>query len=121
MARRPSDAYAADGTCAYLSLRGTLSSDGPSKRDALFFLANATFKVYFAMRNLRLCDTILNNTQHHAAHSLNSSGAYPRSDRVAFSYYRGRLFLYQRRLPQARNELKVAFGLCAAESWSNGR
>lgn len=94
------------------------STETPTKRDALFFLANATFKVYFAMRNLRLCDTILNNTQNSTA-SLDFS--YPKSDRTAFSYYRGRLFLYQRRLPQARNELKKAFALCSAESWANGR
>lgn len=70
------------------------------------------------MSNLRLCDTILNNTQNSTA-SLDT--AYPKSDRTTFSYYRGRLFLYQRRLPQARNELKKAFALCSAESWSNGR
>ncbi|ORY89349.1 COP9 signalosome complex subunit 12 [Leucosporidium creatinivorum] len=94
------------------------SSDSPSKKDALFFLANSTFKVYFAMSNLRLCDTILNNTQN-AAVSLDSS--YPKSDRVAFTYYRGRLFLYQRRLPQARAALQKAFKLCQVENWGNGR
>jgi hypothetical protein len=94
------------------------SNDSPSKRDALFFLANSTFKVYFAMSNLRLCDTILNNTQN-ASSSLDTH--YAKADRVAFTYYRGRLSLYQRRLPQARNELRKAFALCQAESWGNAR
>jgi hypothetical protein len=30
--------------------------------------------------------------------------AYPKSDRAAFAYYRGRIFLYQRRLPQVSSQ-----------------
>ncbi|GAA5951322.1 hypothetical protein JCM21900_003837 [Sporobolomyces salmonicolor] len=93
------------------------NSEAPTKRDALFFLANSTFRVYFALSNLRLCDTVLNNTQNSAA----SLGSYPKADRVAFLYYRGRIALYQRRLPQARNDLRRAFALCQRESWKNGR
>ena len=77
--------------------RDSSSQESPGKRDALFFLANATFKVYFALKNLRLCDTVINSTQGAAA-SLDI--AYPKSDRVAFAYYRGRIYLYQRRLVQ---------------------
>ncbi|TNY24716.1 COP9 signalosome complex subunit 12 [Rhodotorula diobovata] len=93
------------------------TSESPCKRDALFFLANATFRVYFALSNLRLCDTVLNNTQNSAAR-LES---FPKGDRCAFLYYRGRIALYQRRLPQARNDLRRAFALCSAASWRNGR
>lgn len=77
------------------------SQESPCKRDALFFLANATFKVYFALSNLRLCDTVINSTQS-AAHHLDS---YPKADRVAFAYYRGRIYLYQRRLAEVRTRL----------------
>ncbi|GAA5893551.1 hypothetical protein JCM8208_000827 [Rhodotorula glutinis] len=94
------------------------SSDSPSKRDALFFLANSTFRVYFALSNLRLCDTVLSNTQSAALARLDT---VPRGDRCAFLYYRGRIKLYQRRLPQARDDLRRAFGLCSAASWRNGR
>jgi hypothetical protein len=93
------------------------TGDSPTKRDALFFLANSTFRVYFALSNLRLCDTVLNNTN-------NSSAVldfFPKADRVAFLYYRGRIALYQRRLPQARNDLRRAFTLCHAQAWNQGR
>jgi hypothetical protein len=93
------------------------TGESPTKRDALFFLANSTFRVYFALSNLRLCDTVLNNT--------NNSNAvldfFPKADRVAFLYYRGRIALYQRRLPQARNDLRRAFALSHANGWKQGR
>ncbi|KAM0753006.1 COP9 signalosome complex subunit 12 [Meredithblackwellia eburnea MCA 4105] len=93
------------------------STDTPSRRDALFFLANATFKVYFAMKNLRLCDTILNNTQNAAA----MLETYNKADRVAFLYYRGRIWLHQRRLPLARQELSKALELCDQSNFHNCR
>ncbi|BGP40393.1 hypothetical protein JCM10449v2_004355 [Rhodotorula kratochvilovae] len=93
------------------------TSESPCKRDALFFLANTTFRVYFALSNLRLCDTVLNNTQNSAA----QLELFPKADRCAFLYYRGRIALYQRRLPQARQDLRRAFALCSAASWKNGR
>ncbi|KAJ8294234.1 PCI domain-containing protein [Rhodotorula toruloides] len=93
------------------------TSESPCKRDALFFLANSTFRVYFALSNLRLCDTVLNNTQNSTA----QLDTFPKADRCAFLYYRGRISLYQRRLPQARNDLRRAFALCRADSWKNGR
>ena len=102
----------------HLSRPPRSSPDSPSKRDALFFLANSTFRVYFALSNLRLCDTVLNNTQNAALARLET---VPKGDRCAFLYYRGRIALYQRRLPQARNDLRRAFALCSAASWRNGR
>ncbi|GAA6001538.1 hypothetical protein JCM10207_006713 [Rhodosporidiobolus poonsookiae] len=93
------------------------TSDSPCKRDALFFLANSTFRVYFALSNLRLCDTVLNNTNNSSA----VLEAYPRADQAAFLYYRGRIALYQRRLPQARNDLRRAFALSHAAAWKQGR
>lgn len=52
------------------------------------------------MRNLRLCDTMLSNIQN----SIASAGQanYTKADQVGFSYYKGRIYLYQRRLPQVR-------------------
>ncbi|GAA5975534.1 hypothetical protein JCM11641_004298 [Rhodosporidiobolus odoratus] len=93
------------------------TSPSPCKRDALFLLANQTFRVYFALSNLRLCDTVLNNTSNSAA----VLEQFPRADRVAFLYYRGRIALYQRRLPQARNDLRKAMAACHAGAWKTGR
>lgn len=70
--------------------------DTPGKRDALFFLANATFKLYFALNNLRLCDTVINNT----SSGLSGIDRVGKADRTAYYYYRGRIYLYQRRLGQ---------------------
>ncbi|SCV71898.1 BQ2448_4592 [Microbotryum intermedium] len=97
------------------------SKETPSKRSALFFLVNSTFKVYFAMHNLRLCDTILSNTSNAVGGSFSEERYYPKSDRVTFAYYRGRVWLYQRRLPLARNELKKALGLVEEQAWGNTR
>ncbi|GAA5916123.1 hypothetical protein JCM6882_003943 [Rhodosporidiobolus microsporus] len=93
------------------------TSEPPCKRDALFFLANATFRVYFALSNLRLCDTVLNNTNNSTA----VLDLYPKADRVAFLYYRGRNLLYHRKLPAARNDLRKAFALAHADGWKQGR
>ncbi|KDE08854.1 hypothetical protein MVLG_00954 [Microbotryum lychnidis-dioicae p1A1 Lamole] len=97
------------------------SKETPSKRSALFFLVNSTFKVYFAMHNLRLCDTILSNTSNAVGGSFSEERFYPKSDRVTFAYYRGRVWLYQRRLPLARNELRKALGLVEEQAWGNTR
>lgn len=93
------------------------TSEPPCKRDALFFLANTTFRVYFALSNLRLCDTVLNNVQNANA----PMDEFTMADRCSFLYYRGRIALYQRRLPQARNDLRRSFALCQADHWRNGR
>ena len=99
------------------------------------------------MRNLRLCDTMMANIQNSIATAGKAN--YTRADQVGFSYYKGRIMLYQRRLPQvgdavikssaevipeleltfwvwgwllqARAELSKAFALCQADAWGNGR
>lgn len=95
------------------------------------------------MRNLRLCDTMLANIQNSIATA--GQATYSRADQVAFAYYRGRIMLYQRRLPQvsrvgvgitgllsaddfwlgrvrqARAELGKAFAMCDSGAWGNGR
>lgn len=50
----------------------------------------------------------MNNTQ--SATTFTDS-AYPKADRVAFAYYRGRILLYQRRLPQVSEE-SIQVALC---------
>jgi len=50
------------------------------------------------MRNLRLCDTMLANIQNSIATAGRAN--YTKADQVGFSYYKGRIYLYQRRLPQ---------------------
>ncbi|GAA6059040.1 hypothetical protein JCM10212_001265 [Sporobolomyces blumeae] len=93
------------------------TSESPCKRDALYFLANSTFQVYFALSNLRLCDTVLNNTSNSNA----NLDLFPKGDQCRFLYYRGRIALYQRRLGVARRDLKRSWQLCLASQPKTAR
>ncbi|GAA5981148.1 hypothetical protein JCM5350_007175 [Sporobolomyces pararoseus] len=89
------------------------------KKTALYFLANQTFKVYFALKNLRLCDTVLNNVNNSNV-SL-ESGMFVKGDQSEFWYYRGRINLYQRRLRAAKKDLEKSLINCNSSSWKNAR
>lgn len=91
----------------------------PGKKSALFFLANATFRVYFALHNLRLCDTVLNNVKNSTA-NLERDG-YGKADQCAFFYYRGRINLYQRRLGLAKKDLEKSLIACHTAAKKNAR
>lgn len=89
----------------------------PTKRSSLYFLANSTFRVYFALKNLRLCDTVLNNVQNSSTPLPIGGGGdageeFGKGDLCEFLYYRGRIALYQRRLGVARKDLLKSFELC---------
>ncbi|GAA5910051.1 uncharacterized protein JCM6883_000538 [Sporobolomyces salmoneus] len=84
----------------------------PPKKSALYFLANCTFRVYFALHNLRLCDTVLNNVNNSNVSLEKDKGLFGKGDRSEFWYYRGRIGLYQRRLRAAKADLEKSFGEC---------
>lgn len=46
---------------------------------------------------------------------------YPKADRATFSYYMGRMYLYQRRMRKAMYELRKAFALCTNRQFKNKR
>ncbi|MBW0476216.1 hypothetical protein O181_015931 [Austropuccinia psidii MF-1] len=94
------------------------STEEPNKRRAAFSLANGLFKIYFFLKNMRLCDTVIKNTSN-VINQLETH--YPKSELVTFHYYLGRMALYQRRLHKARDSLKRAFDLCKSDSWKNRR
>lgn len=70
------------------------------------------------LNNLRLCDTVVKNVRD-AIDFLDTQ--YPRADRVTFSYYMGRMYLYQRRMRKAMYELRKAFALCTNRQFKNKR
>ncbi|GAA6021259.1 hypothetical protein JCM11491_001529 [Sporobolomyces phaffii] len=114
MLARPMGIAAADRSSAPVA-----GSTTPTKRSALYFLANSTFRVYFALKNLRLCDTVLNNV-HNSTVSLEgvsgNANEFPKADRSTFWYYRGRINLYQRRLGSAKTDLTKSLRECHLSS-----
>lgn len=99
-----------------------------TKRSEVLWLANASFRCYFKLKNIRLCETVLGSVEN--ALTLNRSFAsaeqrasnadqttmgmacYSRADKVAYRYYLGRLRLSQHRIRAAYNELRWAFDNC---------
>ncbi|KAF9431239.1 hypothetical protein BGZ94_005602 [Podila epigama] len=80
-----------------------------SKKNALYYLANLTFRVYFKLKSTRLIPTMLAN--------ISKAGVqleeYPMSQQVAQNYYLGRYRLYQLDLRSAEHHLAFAFRNCA--------
>jgi hypothetical protein len=70
------------------------------------------------LNNLRLCDTVVKNVRD-AIDYLDTQ--YPKADRATFSYYMGRMYLYQRRMRKAMYELRKAFALCTNRQFKNKR
>ncbi|GAA5826818.1 hypothetical protein JCM5353_005406 [Sporobolomyces roseus] len=91
----------------------------PAKRSALYHLANSTFLVYFSLKNLRLCDTILSNVSNSGI--LVDGEEFGKGDKCGYWYYRGRIHLYQRRLRLAKNDLGKSFGVCWNRAKGNAR
>lgn len=98
-----------------------------TKRADVLWLANASFRCYFKLNNVRLCETVLGSVEN--ALTLNRSYAneeqksnigdddigmrcYCRADRVTYKYYLGRLRLSQHRIRKAYMELRWAFDNC---------
>jgi hypothetical protein len=108
------------------------SSPGENtKRSQVLWLANSSFRCYFKLNNIRLCETVLGSVEnalslnrtyatpeqrHVASRSgdANSVGmaCYSRADKVTYRYYLGRLRLSQHRIRAAYVELRWAFDNC---------
>lgn len=113
-----------------------------TRRSEVLWLANASFRCYFKLKNIRLCETVLGsvenaltlNRQH--ANAQQKEGAkqasnpteasialgmacYSRADMVTYRYYLGRLRLSQHRIRIAYNELRWAFDNCTNEHMHN--
>ncbi|KAG0288266.1 hypothetical protein BGZ96_007944 [Linnemannia gamsii] len=79
-----------------------------SKKMALYYLANLTFRVYFKIQSTRLLPTMIAN--------ISKAGVkleqYPMSQQVAHRYYLGRYSLYQLDLRSTERHLAFAFRNC---------
>lgn len=100
-----------------------------TKRRDVLWLANLSFRCYFKLSNIRLCETVLGSVENaltlnrnfatqqqkqSAAGDLSALGmaCYSRADKVAYRYYLGRLRLSQHRIRAAYTELRWSFDNC---------
>lgn len=109
-----------------------------TRRAEVLWLANASFRCYFKLKNVRLCETVLGSVEN--ALTLNRASAseeqkvaslqveedlglscYCRADRVTYKYYLGRLRLSQHRIRKAYTELRWAFDHCTSAHMHNRR
>jgi len=106
-----------------------------TKRAEVLWLANASFRCYFKLKNVRLCETVLGSVEN--ALTLNRNFAseeqgaageedtgmscYCIADRVTYKYYLGRLRLSQHRIRKAYTELRWAFDHCTNAHMHNKR
>ncbi|CAO3566826.1 unnamed protein product [Mortierella alpina] len=94
----------------------TSNSLEDSKKVALYYLANLTFRVYFKLHSTRLMPTMLAN--------ISKAGVrlsdFPMSQQVTHRYYLGRYYLYQLDLRQAEKHLSFAFRNCPDPSRDEG-
>lgn len=106
-----------------------------TKRADVLWLANASFRCYFKLKNVRLCETVLGSVENaltlnrnFASGDLKSTSqddmglsCYCKADRVAYKYYLGRLRLSQHRIRKAYTELRWAFDNCTNAHMHNKR
>ncbi|GJJ76047.1 hypothetical protein EMPS_08406 [Entomortierella parvispora] len=79
-----------------------------SKKIAIYYVSNLTFRAYFKLRSTRLMPTTLANI----ANSGAQLSDYPMSQQVTHRYYLGRYSLYQLDLRRAEAHLAFAFRNC---------
>ncbi|KAF9386598.1 hypothetical protein BGX21_000742 [Mortierella sp. AD011] len=85
---------------------------GDSKKMALYYVANLSFRVHFKLRSTRLMPTMMANI---SKAGVNLSD-FPMSQQVTHRYYLGRYLLYQLDLRRSEKHLKFAFNNCPGPS-----
>ncbi|EPY53763.1 nuclear pore associated protein Thp1-Sac3 complex subunit [Schizosaccharomyces cryophilus OY26] len=89
----------------------------PSKKDAIFTISNLLYKLYFRLKQIRLCQTIQANVLSSGV-SINQATS---AEIVTFRYYLGRCHLFQHKIHQAETHLKSAFLSCPDEYYKQKR
>ncbi len=83
-----------------------------SKKGAVFHIANLLFRMYFALGQVRLCQTLHSNI---ASADVEFS-SFSRADRVTYRYYLGRHYLFQNQFHRSRKHLYYAFNNCLSQT-----
>lgn len=114
--------YVSDASRNVLRTFNSILSDrqqniNPSKKDAIFCIANLLCLLYFRLKQIRLCQTIQANVISSGADISRATMA----ELVTFRYYLGRCHLYQRKIHQAKDHLLFSFLQCPDECYHQKR
>lgn len=93
--------------------RGALSN---SKKYGTYCMIGILFRIYFKLKQQNLCKNILRAVK---AADMPSLEQFPKSDRVTFRYYLGRLYFLEEDYAKAEVELDLAFKECTKKSRKN--
>ncbi|KAG1175623.1 hypothetical protein G6F70_003963 [Rhizopus microsporus] len=80
-----------------------------SKKYGTYRMIGMLFRIYFKLKQQNLCKNILRAVK---AADMPPIEQFPKSDRVTFRYYLGRLYFLEEDYAKAENELNLAFREC---------
>ncbi|KAG4105675.1 hypothetical protein H8356DRAFT_1632883 [Neocallimastix lanati (nom. inval.)] len=85
-----------------------------SKKKSAYFITNLAFKTYFKIKNLHLCQSFIEKLKQYKLDEENFY-KFPMSDQVTYSYYIGRLELFNSNFLNAEKHLNYAYINCPEE------
>ncbi|ORX52979.1 hypothetical protein BCR36DRAFT_411339 [Piromyces finnis] len=83
-----------------------------SKKMSAYFITNLAFKTYFKIKNFNLCQSFIQKLKQYDLDKENFY-KFPLADQVTFSYYNGRLNLYNEKVISAEKHLYHAYINCS--------
>ncbi|ORZ05048.1 hypothetical protein BCR42DRAFT_338260 [Absidia repens] len=87
-----------------------------SKKFGTYFMIGLLFRIYFKLKQQNLCKNILRALK---ATDMPPIERFPKSDRVTFRYYLGRLYFLGEEYAKAETELDLAFRECLRSQKKN--
>ncbi|KAI8991697.1 hypothetical protein BDF20DRAFT_845891 [Mycotypha africana] len=87
-----------------------------SKKYGTYCMIGILFRIYFKLKQQNLCKNILRAVK---AADMPPLHEFPKSDRVTFRYYLGRLYFLEEDYAKAEYELNLAFYECTNRSLKN--
>ncbi|KAK5109918.1 hypothetical protein LTR62_006407 [Meristemomyces frigidus] len=83
-----------------------------SRKWALYYIANLSFKTYFRLNSISLSKNILRSLQAQAPGELPELSAFPRAHQVTFKYYSGVIDFLSEDYKAAEEKLLAAYEMC---------
>ena len=99
------------GALLMLVYRNTANTSVQEKKRASLFLVVSLFKIYFKLNTLHLCKNLIAAVNLPAFPSFES---FPSSQKVTYSYYVGRLAVFDDDYARAEKNLSYAFEHCSS-------
>lgn len=86
-----------------------------SKKLGALLIINTLMRIYFLLHNLRLCRNLIKYTEGNQATLRKYMKRYPKSQRLLYEYYVGRVELFEGSFESARKRLLYVFEKCPKE------